>query len=86
MALAMFVAPVVFAQIPDSERGRTLYENHCQVCHTSAVHARVNRIAMTRTEVRQLVENWQSQGKLGWSADDINDVVDFLSRTKYHFQ
>jgi hypothetical protein len=76
----------VFAQVPDPSRGRALYENHCVVCHTSQVHARVNRIAISRAEVREIVENWQAQQKLVWSAQEVDDVVEFLSRTRYQFR
>jgi mono/diheme cytochrome c family protein len=75
----------VFAQVPDPSRGRALYENHCVVCHTSKVHARVNRIAISRAEVREIAEKWQAQEKLGWSAQEIDDVVEFLIRTRYQY-
>lgn len=74
------------AQMPDAARGRALYDNHCQVCHSSAVHKRVNRIPVTRDELRDIVEHWQTQQKLQWSAQDVNDVVTYLSQTLYKFQ
>jgi mono/diheme cytochrome c family protein len=73
------------AQAPDASRGQALYENHCVVCHTGQVHARVNRIAATRTEIRDIVEKWQAQQKLLWNAQDVEDVVEFLNRTRYRF-
>ena len=82
--LAMPVA--AFAQVPDAERGRALYENHCQVCHTPGVHSRANRLAITRAEVRDITENWQRQQALGWSEQEINDVVEFLNQTRYRFR
>lgn len=75
-----------FAQVADVERGRALYENHCQVCHTSKVHKRIHRIPVTRGEVREIVQMWQAQQKLGWGEQDINDVVEFLDRTQYRFK
>lgn len=73
------------AQAPDASRGQALYENHCVVCHTSQVHARANRIAATRPEIRSIVEKWQLQQKLVWNAQDVEDVVEFLNRTRYRF-
>jgi mono/diheme cytochrome c family protein len=73
------------AQVPDVARGRGLYENHCQRCHSSSVHKRVNRIPATRAEVRQLVEQWQTQQKLLWGTQEVDDVVEFLARTQYRF-
>jgi Cytochrome C oxidase, cbb3-type, subunit III len=73
------------AQMPDVARGRALYENHCVVCHSSAVHKRVNRIPVTRNELRDIVEHWQTQQKLQWSAQDVNDVVTYLGQSLYKF-
>jgi mono/diheme cytochrome c family protein len=85
VALGTAAAPAA-AQVPDVARGRALYENHCQRCHSSSVHKRVNRIPATRAEVRQLVEQWQSQQKLLWGTQEVDDVVEFLARTQYRFE
>jgi hypothetical protein len=81
----MLVVPAAAAQAPDVERGRALYENHCVVRHTSKVHARVNRIAVSRAEVREIVDNWQRQQRLDWGAQEVEDVAEFLNRTRYRF-
>ena len=74
------------AQVPASaERGRALYENHCVVCHTSQVHSRVNRLPVSRVEVGDIVEKWQAQQKLTWGTQEVEDVVEFLNRTRYQF-
>lgn len=73
------------AQVADPERGRALYENHCVVCHTERVHTRPNRIALTRAEVRAIVDHWQRQQNLKWSDQDTEDVAEFLGRTRYRF-
>ena len=85
-ALLLCIPVVAGAQVPDIGRGRALYENHCQVCHTPGVHSRINRLAITRAEVRELVDNWQSQQALRWHDQDIEDVVEFLDRTRYRFK
>lgn len=85
LTAAMFFATQAAAQIPDPERGRMLYENHCVVCHTAKVHTRPNRIAVTREEVREIADHWRRQQNLTWSAQDTEDVVEFLGRTRYHF-
>jgi len=43
--------------VPDMERGRALYENHCEVCHTSKVHSRINRLPIGIEELRQIVSS-----------------------------
>lgn len=85
MSMLLLMSTSASAQAPDASRGQALYENHCVVCHTSQVHARVNRIAATRPEIRAIVEKWQSQQKLAWNAQDVEDVVEFLNRTRYRF-
>lgn len=82
---AAFLAAPAVAQIPDSERGRALYENHCIACHTAQVHSRPNRTALTREEVRKIVDHWSRQQNLRWSEQETADVVEFLGRTRYHF-
>jgi mono/diheme cytochrome c family protein len=85
LAVGILFMPSTGAQVPSSERGRALYENHCTVCHTSQVHARVNRIPVSRAEVREIVERWQTQQKLAWGTQEVEDVVEFLNRTRYQF-
>lgn len=46
-------------QTADAARGRALYENHCQVCHTGKVHARPNRIVLTQRDISEIVDRWQ---------------------------
>jgi len=85
LPILLMSVTAALAQVPDASRGQALYENHCRVCHTSQVHARVNRMATTRPEIRDIVEKWQMQQKLSWSAQDVEDVVEFLNRTRYQF-
>ena len=85
LAVAALVAAPAAAQIADPARGRALYENHCIVCHTASVHTRPNRIALTREEVRGMVDHWQRQQNLKWSAQDTEDVVEFLGTARYRF-
>lgn len=85
LILGLLTATLSGAQVPNAERGRALYENHCLVCHTDKVHTRVNRIAISRAEVRDIVEGWQRQQKLMWNTQEIDDVVEFLIRTRYQY-
>lgn len=79
-------APVRGAELPNLERGRALYENHCQVCHTQKVHTRPNRMILTAAAMRDIVDRWQREENLRWSAQEIDDVVYFLGATLYKFQ
>jgi len=72
-------------RVPASRFG-ALYENHCQVCHTQKVHTRPNRMILTAAEMREVVDRWQREENLRWSAQEIDDVVHFLGVTLYKFQ
>jgi mono/diheme cytochrome c family protein len=71
--------------VPDAERGRALYQNHCGVCHTSKVHRREPPLPITVEELRTIVAIWAREEGLRWSRDDIEDVVQYLDRTYYRF-
>jgi len=78
-------AVTVDAHAQNVERGRQLYENHCQVCHTAQIHGRKNRMAFSAGDLREIVERWQQNQGLRWSREEIEDVVQFLGATRYHF-
>ena len=74
------------ADLPDPDRGRALYENHCMVCHTSKVHRRYPPSAIDREALRHIVKVWVEEQKLRWSENDIRDVVEYLNRTYYRYE
>jgi mono/diheme cytochrome c family protein len=77
--------PSPAAALPDLERGRRLYDNHCQVCHTPKVHGRVPRLPIDRADLRAIVNAWQRSENLRWNEQDVEDVTEFLNRTRYRF-
>jgi hypothetical protein len=66
-------------------RARMLYENHCTRCHTSVVHVREKRRADSLRVLEGWVRRWSGEEKLGWSEEEIVDVVDYLNRRYYKF-
>jgi mono/diheme cytochrome c family protein len=80
----MLNAPVP-ASGADGERGRALYENHCQACHSSKVHGRKQRWPENLAQLRAIVAQWQAQQVLNWSGEEIDDVVYFLNITQYSY-
>ena len=82
VALAL---PVAAAEVPNLERGRALYENHCVVCHTSKVHRRYPPSAIDREALRFIVKVWVEEQKLRWRSEDVEDVVQYLDRAHYRF-
>jgi hypothetical protein len=83
LASAMLYAPS--SQGADIARGRLLYENHCQTCHTPKIHSRAKRLPMSRDELRLIVDDWRRQANLPWTPDEVADVVEYLNVTRYHF-
>jgi len=79
------VAAAWGAEIPNAERGRALYENHCVVCHTAKVHRRVPPLPLGTSDLRYIVTLWASHEGVHWSREDIEDVVFYLDRTYYRF-
>ncbi|HUO44682.1 MAG TPA: hypothetical protein VMT94_07210 [Burkholderiales bacterium] len=87
MIIAALIAAAgnVFAAPADPERGRALYENHCQFCHSIKVHSRKQRWPQNLDDLRAIVDLWQRQQNLNWSKEDIDDVVYFLNTTQYNY-
>ena len=74
------------AELPDLERGRALYENHCIVCHTAKVHRRAPPLPVQIDELRRIVTLWASMEGMRWNSEEIEDVVHYLNRTHYRFE
>jgi mono/diheme cytochrome c family protein len=65
------------------ERGRALYEANCRQCHTESIHRRANRMPLTRDELMGIVDHFRRTANLGWTPEEIDDVVEYLNRTQY---
>ncbi len=71
--------------VPNVERGRALYEQRCEQCHTPRSHTRPIRLPLGRDELRGIVDQMRRLSNLGWTPDEIEDVVEHLDRTYYRF-
>ena len=58
---------------------------HCGACHTPGIHYRRDTLPMSRDELLGLVDVFRRQAGLAWTPEEINDVVEYLNRTRYHF-
>lgn len=74
------------AAAEEFSRGQALYENHCQSCHADWAHTRSGRKVTSLDELRQRTTSWSVHTGLGWSDEEIGDVVDYLERTFYRFE
>lgn len=85
LACAALLAAALPAAAADIARGRALYENHCQQCHTPKIHARANKLPLTRHELRLIVDDWRRQVNLPWTPEEVDDVVGYLNATRYRY-
>ena len=82
---ACVALPAAAAEVPNLERGRALYENHCVVCHTPKVHRRSHRAVADMAALRAIVKVWVEEQNLRWSPEDIEDVVSYVNRAYYRY-
>jgi hypothetical protein len=76
---------VALGHAQDPERGRLLYENHCQVCHEAGVHFRDGRKCTTAEALTAQIVRWAQELELQWTRDEVADVQVFLEERFYHF-
>lgn len=72
------------AVTPDLERGRLLYENTCNTCHTTQPHWRDKRLVKQWSDLVAQVERWENVARAGWTPQEIQEVASYLNATFYH--
>jgi len=83
--IATATALAADARAPDAARGQVLYEQHCGACHTAGIHYRRDTLPVSRDDLRGLVDVFRRQAGVAWTPEEIEDVVEYLNRTRYHF-
>jgi cytochrome c len=71
----------------DIDRGRLLYETHCGTCHYERVHDRPRERSLikSRADLSKEVAYRATLTGRRFSADEIEDVADYLDRSHYKF-
>lgn len=85
VALSVWLLASPGGQAQNYDRGRQLYENHCQACHSSLLHSPVKGQLKSFKELEARVASWSVHAAKDWSADEVDDVSYYLDRTFYHF-
>ena len=85
LLLPLLSAHAASAYIPNIDRGRMLYEQQCVQCHTPNIHSRPNKLPLTRSELFGIIDEMRRISNLGWTPDEIDDVMEYLNQTRYHF-
>jgi mono/diheme cytochrome c family protein len=74
------------AQLAGGEmRGELLYTTHCNACHTSEIHWREKKLVTDMDSLKFQVRRWQDSIGLGWTEEEIADVVNYLNTVYYAF-
>jgi mono/diheme cytochrome c family protein len=66
------------------DRGQALYDNHCKECHEGLAHTRKGSRITSLHDIRTWVASWSAHSQLDWSAEEVEDVADYLNRQFYH--
>ena len=85
LAISILLAALPANTRADQMRGLCLYQNHCLTCHESVVHIREARKANSLTALRQEIYRWSKVLDLGWSDQEVNDVLEHLNARYYRF-
>lgn len=69
----------------DVERGKGLYENHCLVCHSDAIHKRKRSKVDSREALNAWIQAWSTHAGLNWSDQEVNDTAGYMILKYYRF-
>ena len=72
-------------QAADIENGDDLHFEHCTGCHDSAVYTRDNRNVRDLARLGQQVRFCKDAIGAAWFDDEVDDVIEYLNVTYYHF-
>ena len=74
------------AERENTQRGKSLYENHCTECHTSVVHVRQDHKAKSIKEIEQFIIRWVNYKKIPWTMEEVQDVRAYINGEYYHYE
>ena len=81
--LSLFIAAPAWAA--NIENGDDLHFENCTGCHDDSVYTRENRNVRDLTRLGQQVRFCKDTIGLTWFEDEVQDVVEYLNATYYHF-
>lgn len=73
-------------QAQDLERGKLLYDTHCNECHYERVHQRLRSDIKDIGELREEVARRALETKRRtFSFDELDDIAEYLNASHYRF-
>lgn len=87
-ALIAFACLARSAAAEDAERGRLLYETHCQSCHYERIHNRDRSKSLIKSlaQLRVEIVNRAQLTKQRLTIEDLDDIAEYLNRSHYKFE
>lgn len=89
MKLYYTVATLVLSlgslQAADINNGDDLHFTNCTGCHDESVYTRDNRRVKNLQRLGTQVRFCKDTLELTWFEDEVEDVIEYLNKTYYHF-
>lgn len=87
-ALIVALALALPSWAQDPERGKLIYETHCLGCHYERIHKRDPSRTLIRTVAQLRLEVVQRAAQTGksFTAEDLDDIAEYLNRTHYRLE
>lgn len=86
--IALFFIVLSFAasaRAANIENGNDLHFEHCTGCHDAGVYTRENRNVRNLAQLGKQVRFCKDTIGVTWFDDEVDDVVEYLNATYYHF-
>lgn len=72
-------------QAADIDNGDDLHFSNCTGCHDESVYTRDNRNVTSLERLGTQVRFCKDTLGLSWFDDEVEDVIEYLNKTYYHF-
>ncbi len=84
-AIAVFFLYPCSLQAADIDNGDDLHFTNCTGCHDESVYTRENRRVSSLPRLGTQVRFCKDSLGLTWFDDEVEDVIEYLNKTYYHF-
>jgi len=86
LLIALAAASVLPVHAQDIERGKLLYETHCNECHYERVHERLRSDVKDLAQLRAVVARRALETKKrSFTPEELADIVAYLNASHYRF-
>jgi uncharacterized membrane protein len=85
LKLFLLTAIVSSPAVADVKNGEDLHQANCVRCHDSAVYTRENKRVQSLDKLGTQVRFCKDNLRISWFDDEVDDVVEYLNKSYYHF-